>query len=1311
MYVKLGTYQEVGKYRIDYNVNGGNAISPSYKNVEEGNNIGTLPIPTREGYYLDGWYTLPDGGVEIDENYIPESNMEIFAKWKKSIKSATIENENISLGVGEEETINITNANEIEETYTFTSSDPSVVTVDENGKVTAVSEGNATITITGDNSNQTVTIKISVVPKFTVTYDANGGEFSNGETTNSSVYKRITKYSHTSNVDDTGIKKNSYGNNWSNSNIVGTDRGDTSKAHVVTIPGANQITVDIYYNGESTSYDWVSVWEGSHPDYTASQNYNLAISGAKQLGGSYSTSYVVNGNNLNNVGHSTLVVNGDTVTFGFVSDGSASGNGYGYYAMVSGMSYDDNYDEPTKEGTTFVGWYTDSSCSDGQEFNIDNNSSDITVYAKYGYKITYDVNGGNEISPNNKIIDIGDNIGVLPNTSREGYYLDGWYTDLQSSTKISESFIPTSNTNLVAKWKKSVASIEIVNDQITLQRYEEELINISNINEIEEDIIFSSNDESIAVVDQNGKVSEVGEGTTTIVITGAVSGETKIVNVVVQYIRYVVSFDSNGGSEVDDIQVIQGNPIGTLPIPERSWYSFDGWALNVDNYSAIDSNYVPSSDVTLFAHWTEVPHYNISFETNGGNTIDSIKVEIGKSIGELPVPTKNKYYFLGWYNNSDFDELIDSEYIPNDNITLYAKWLTTVENINLDKSSVKIQPAEEYTIKILNPDVIEEDYTFISSDDSIAIVDSNGKITGVTEGNTTVIIKGNTSDREKIVNVTVEYIRYTVSFNSLGAYPPYSSVNVIIGHEVGELPVVTREGYIFNGWYTGLTNGVEIDESYVPTKDVTVYARWLDVSYTVTFDSNGGSYVPERIVNNDSPIGQLPEVYHSGNYVLDGWYTNLTDGYKVDENEVFNEDVTLYAKWKDANQYTITFDPNGGTVSTTQRTVYENKGVGNLPVPTRNNYYFGGWFNYDEGVYYNSKSSINRDITLKAIWNSIDYVARIGSNYYLTLEEAVNASSNDDEIVLLKSVTENVNNNKNITLNLNGKTISGSLYNGENSKIVLLNGTISNIEPIITNYGEVVIGSKNSNLNDGVTILLTNIETPFEGKRNLIDNYGSIVLNSGEIKAEVISNAAFYYGINSHGVGSVEMNGGSINITATKYSIDATAITSSYNFVMNGGSINVTTKSSATGVVSVGKAIVNRGNITTYLDTTGNNGESQPIFFTSGVFIMNGRTLNAKAKSGYTIGVEPYFKGCVAIINDGTIISSTSGTTYNDAWGIRFPNGNNMIMNGGTIKASGSGNYTAALRGISLNEIIVPSDKKAIKTTSGSYEVVYLTDI
>jgi hypothetical protein len=78
----------------------------------------------------------------------------------------------------------------------------------------------------------------------------------------SEIYSKIYKYSHTQNIDDNGVKQSNYGNNWTNSNIRGTDRTSaSSQAHVLTFSGSSSLTVDLYYNGESVNYDWVSVWK------------------------------------------------------------------------------------------------------------------------------------------------------------------------------------------------------------------------------------------------------------------------------------------------------------------------------------------------------------------------------------------------------------------------------------------------------------------------------------------------------------------------------------------------------------------------------------------------------------------------------------------------------------------------------------------------------------------------------------------------------------------------------------------------------------------------------------------------------------------------------------------------------------------------------------------------------------------------------------------------------------------------------------------------------------------------------------------
>ena len=143
--------------------------------------------------------------------------------------------------------------------------------------------------------------------------------------TGKSTRKSITKYSHTSNVSDDGMQNSNYGNNWTNANITGTDRGDAGKAHVVTIPGADTLHVKIVYGGESANYDWVCMWAGSRPDYTAYSNYESSLT--RKLGG---------GSHTSTSNTKEYDVNGDTVTFSFRSDGSGYGDGYGYYAVITG---------------------------------------------------------------------------------------------------------------------------------------------------------------------------------------------------------------------------------------------------------------------------------------------------------------------------------------------------------------------------------------------------------------------------------------------------------------------------------------------------------------------------------------------------------------------------------------------------------------------------------------------------------------------------------------------------------------------------------------------------------------------------------------------------------------------------------------------------------------------------------------------------------------------------------------------------------------------------------------------------------------
>jgi uncharacterized repeat protein (TIGR02543 family) len=127
------------------------------------------------------------------------------------------------------------------------------------------------------------------------------------------------------------------------------------------------------------------------------------------------------------------------------------------------------------------------------------------------------------------------------------------------------------------------------------------------------------------------------------------------------------------------------------------------------------------------------------------------------------------------------------------------------------------------------------------------------------------------------------------------------------GSSIGILPDTTREGYLFDGWYT--SEGTKITSACRIDASITFYAHWTKkeeggsddppaiVSYAVTFDSQGGSHVFARSVPSGSDIGDLPVPSRMG-YIFDGWYTAKSGGSKITFATKVSGDMVLYAHWK-----------------------------------------------------------------------------------------------------------------------------------------------------------------------------------------------------------------------------------------------------------------------------------------------------------------------------------------------------------------------------------------------------------------------------
>jgi uncharacterized repeat protein (TIGR02543 family) len=154
--------------------------------------------------------------------------------------------------------------------------------------------------------------------------------------------------------------------------------------------------------------------------------------------------------------------------------------------------------------------------------------------------------------------------------------------------------------------------------------------------------------------------------------------------------QYTVTFNSNGGTPVPSQPVNYGDKADRPANPTRDGYTFEGWYGNAALTSVYNFSSSVTDNITLYAKWNG-DTYTVTFNTNGGSFVPSQTVTPGgKAIRPVANPTRTGYTFGNWYSDSALTSVYNFSTPVNNDITLYAKWLSGNNGGQGDYGPIKI---------------------------------------------------------------------------------------------------------------------------------------------------------------------------------------------------------------------------------------------------------------------------------------------------------------------------------------------------------------------------------------------------------------------------------------------------------------------------------------------------------------------------------------------------------------------------------------------------------------------------------------------
>lgn len=529
---------------------------------------------------------------------------------------------------------------------------------------------------------------------------------------------------------------------------------------------------------------------------------------------------------------------------------------------------------PVGPDESITGWYFDEAAQTEKADSVTINGQNVTLYAKVekGYWITFDANGGSYTAP--VFYANGATAAAPAEPSKPGFKFAGWYLDEALETKAIFDNIKA-NTTVYAKWNAASAKYTVIhwweNANDDDYSYHESEELYGNAGEMTSAAAKTYNVEGTNILGKKVTSNKVFTAETITQKTIAGDGST-IVNVYYKRATYTLTFRVQSFGWSETLKTVTKK--WEQNINASDWYSYYG-----------NNNYeINGSDDRMIAFLSVMPM--------NGATLNAIRSYASENTAT---------YYVETLNGQETGAIREN-----------GRWFT-VHHKDITKGTADYTVGDEDRYPITGFNLIPSMGTQVR--DSY----KNAKFY-YERASFDIIYINNGGEGNK----TASY-KYEADISGAGnAYKP-------------TIPPAGKEDYVFAGWYADPTGQTEykFDGKTMPAQNITVYAKWVPPTYTVTFYDHDDNQVYALTIAKGAKFdeSQVPVITLDEGETFLGW--KLQDGTPFNLDTEINRNYELYAHVGSTNGYRVQYEGGKDTTGTApeDRTNYAEGSYADVKLP------------------------------------------------------------------------------------------------------------------------------------------------------------------------------------------------------------------------------------------------------------------------------------------------------------------------------------------------------------------------------------------